>query len=235
MYHPFSVSETIKTGWYLLKRNFAIISIYSFLGFITVAALAFFIYYILPGSNIITSLGIVVLLIGVSFIFLGFIKLLFQLIDREYYDFEFGDIIPKFKMLYSYLLLLILVSTLSVLITNAIEALNEGWSKNVLGIVVGTFFQFFFLFYFPICACFIVDDSSGPFESVIQSFQLIRGNFLRYLLLFIFIEAMVFVGSAMFFVGMLFVIPFVNILLVVAYRKLIYSHQDVDDDIAETQ
>jgi hypothetical protein len=33
---------------------------------------------------------------------------------------------------------------------------------------------------------------------------------------------------------MIFVIPFVNILLVVAYRKLVYSHKDVDDDITET-
>jgi len=235
MYHPFSVAETIKTAWYLLKRNFAVISIYSLLGFVSVALLAFIIYFVLPGSNVITSIGIVVLLIGVSFVFLGFIKLLFQLIDREYYDFEFSDVVPKLKMLYSYLLLLILVSTLSVLITNAIEALNEGWSKNVLGIVVGTFFQFFFLFYFPICACFIVDDASGPFESVVQSLQLIKGNFLKYLLLFIIIETLVFIGSAMFFVGMLFVIPFVNIILVVAYRKLIYSHQDVDDDLTETQ
>ena len=235
MYHPFSVAETIKTAWYLLKRNFAVISIYSLLGFISVALLAFIIYFVLPGSNVITSIGIVVLLVGVSFVFLGFIKLLFQLIDREYYDFEFSDVVPKLKMLYSYLLLLILVSTLSVLITNAIEALNEGWSKNVLGIVVGTFFQFFFLFYFPICACFIVDDASGPFESVVQSLQLIKGNFLKYLLLFIIIETLVFIGSAMFFVGMLFVIPFVNIILVVAYRKLIYSHQDVDDDLTETQ
>jgi len=30
------------------------------------------------------------------------------------------------------------------------------------------------------------------------------------------------------------VVPFVNILLVVAYRKLVYSHQDVDDDVSET-
>lgn len=234
MYHPFSVSETIKTAWFLLKRNFAVISIYSLLGFLTVSILAFVEYFVLSDGNIIASIGIVVLLIGISFIFLGFIKLLFQLIDREYYDFEFSDIIPKIKMLYSYILLLIIVSTLSVLITNAIKSLNEGLTQNLLGIIVGVFFQFFFLFYFPICACFIVDDASGPFESVIQSFQLIRGNFLKYLLLFIIIEAMVFIGSIPFFLGMLFVIPFVNIILVVAYRKLIYSHQDVDDDITET-
>src|SRR6201996_8963481 len=136
-------------------------------------------------------------------------------------------------MLYSYLFLLIIVSTLSVLLTNAIEELNEGLTQNILGIIVWAFFQFFFLFYFPICACFIVDDASGPFESVIQSFQLIRGNFIKYLLLFIVIEALVFIGTVT-VIGMLFVIPFVNIILVVAYRKLIYSHQDVDDDLAET-
>src|SRR3569833_1264861 len=225
MYHPFSVSDTLKTAWYLLRKNFPVISIYSLLGFITVIALSFVIYVFLNG-NLATSIGIVVLLIGVSFIFLGFIKLIFQLIDKEYYDFEFGDIVPTIRMQYSYLLLLIMVSTLSVLLTNAIKALDEGLTQNILGIVVGGFFQFFFLFYFPICACYIVDDSSGAFESVIQSFQLNMGNFIKYLLLFVIIEAMVFIGSIT-LVGMLFVIPFVNIILVVAYRKLVYSHQDV--------
>jgi len=233
MYHPFSVSDTLKTTWYLLKKNFAVLSIYSLIGFLMVGIMGFSFYFLLD-SNIEASIGVVVLLICVSFIFLGFIKLVFQLIDREYYDFEFGDIIPKLKMMYSYLLLLIMVSTLSVFITNAIKALDEGMTQSILGIVVGVFFQFFFLFYFPVCACFIVDDSSGPFESVKQSFLLIRGNFIKYFLLFIFIEALVFIGTVT-VIGMLFVIPFVNIILVVAYRKLVYSHQDVDDAPAETK
>ena len=233
MYHPFSVADTVKTAWYLLKRNFSVISIYSLLGFLCVIAFSTIIYIFLNG-NVVTYIGIVFLLVSISFIFLGFIKLIFQLIDKEYYDFEFGDIIPGVKMLFSYLLLLIMVSTLSVLITNAIKALDEGLTQNILGIVIGGFFQFFFLFYFPICACFIVDDSSGAIESVAQSFMLIKGNFLKYLLLFVIIEVMVFVGTVT-VIGMLFVIPFVNILLVVAYRKLIYSKQDVDDDLAETK
>lgn len=233
MYHPFSVPDTLKTSWYLLKRNLAVIAIYSLLGFLTVAVLSFLIYWLLYG-NLLTSIGIIVLLIGISFIFLGFIKLVFQLIDKEYYDFDFKDIVPSIKMMYSYLLLLILVSTLSVLLNNAIKEINEGLTQNVLGIIVGGFFQFFFLFYFPICACFIVDDASGPFESVIQSFQLIQGNFLKYFLLFVIIEILVFLGSVTLGIGMLFVIPFVNIILVVAYRKLVYSHQDVDDDPTET-
>jgi len=233
MYHPFSVPDTIKTAWYLLKRNFAVIAIYSIIGFLTIGVMGFAFYFVLD-SNIEASIGIVVILFVISFIFLGFIKLIFQLIDREYYDFDFADIVPKLKMMYSYLLLLIIVSTLSVFITHAIESLEKGLAQSILGIVVWIFFQFFFLFYFPICACFIVDDSSGPFESVAQSFRLIQGNFIKYFLLFLLIESMVFIGTAT-VIGMLFVIPFVNIILVVAYRKLIYSHQDIDDDLSETK
>jgi len=234
MYHPFSVADTIKTAWYLLRKNFSVIAIYSLIGFVGAAVLSFIVYVVLSDGNIAASIGIVALLVGISFIFLGFIKLIFQLIDREYYDFEFGDVVPKAKMLYSYLLLLIIVSTLSVFITNAIKSLDEGMTQDVLGIAVGLIFQFFFLFYFPICACFIVDDASGPFESVLQSFQLIRGNFIKYFVLFLIIEAMVLIGTIT-LVGMLFVVPLVNIILVVAYRKLVYSHQDVDDDLAETK
>jgi uncharacterized membrane protein len=231
MYHRFSVADTIKTAWYLLKKNFVVISVFALIGFIIIALLGILIHFVT--GNLATSIGVIILLIVVSFIFLGFIKLIFQLIDGEYYDFDFSDVVPKIKMLYSYLLLLIIVSTLSVLLTNAIEKLNEGWTQNVLGIIVWAFFQFFFLFYFPICACFIVDDSSGPIESVVQSFKLIRGNFIKYFLLFLIIEAMVFIGSAI-IIGILFVIPLVNIILVVAYRKLVYSHQDTDDIPVET-
>jgi hypothetical protein len=232
MYHPFSVAETIKTAWDILKKNFSVIAVYSLVAFCIILGFGFFIYNLIT-DELIVSIGILVLLIGVSFIFLGFIKLVFQLMDGEFYDFEFSDIVPKIKMLFSYLVLLIMVSTLSLIMTNAIKSLNEGWTQSLLGILIGLFFQFFFLFYFPICTCFIVDDESGPFESIAQSYQLIKGNFLKYLLLFILIEAIIFVGSIT-VIGMLFAMPFVNILIVTAYRKLIYSHQDVDDDIAET-
>jgi uncharacterized membrane protein len=136
-------------------------------------------------------------------------------------------------MLFSYIVLLVIVSTLSVFMSNAIKNLDEGITQNFLGILIGLFFQFFFLFYFPICTCFIVDDGSGPFESVRQSYQLIKGNFFKYFILFIIIETMLFIASLT-ILGIVFVLPFVNIILVVAYRKLVYSHQDVDDDIAET-
>ncbi|MDP9077168.1 MAG: hypothetical protein M3O71_07070 [Bacteroidota bacterium] len=232
MFHPFSVTETLNIAWHIFKKNFATIVVYSLLAIVLIGAIVFVIDFILADA-ILASIGVFVLLIGISFIFLGFIKLVFQLLDREYYDFEFRDIVPKIKMLLSYLTLLVIVSTLAVFMTNMIKNMNESLIQNVLGILVGVFFEFFFLFYFPICTCFIVDDGSGPFESIAQSFQLIKGNFLKYFLLFILIEALVFVGSIT-IIGMVVVVPFVNILLVVAYRKLVYSHLDVDDDITET-
>jgi hypothetical protein len=232
MYHPFSVTETLSITWHILKKNFATIAVYTLVVFVSVGGFGFLIYDLL-NDELLTSIGVVLLLIGISFLFLGFIKLIFQLIDKEFYDFGFGDIVPKIKMLVSYLILLVIVSTLAVFMTNAIKYLGDGIVQNILGIGIFIFIQFFFLFYFPICACFIVDDQSGPFESVAQSFNLIKGNFVKYFLLFLLIEALVFIGSIT-RIGMIFVIPFVNMLLVVAYRKLVYSHLDVDDEITET-
>ena len=231
MYHPFSVTETLSITWNVLKRNFATIAVYSLIAAIVFIGGGFVINLILD-DVVLASIGVLLFIGLISFVFLGFIKLVFQLLDKQYYDFDFKDIVPKFKVLFSYLILLVIISTLSVFLSNLVKGMNEGLLQSVLGIGVAIFFEFFFLFYFPICTCFIVDDQSGPFESVVQSFHLIKGNFLKYLLLFIIIEVLVFVGSLL-IVGVIFVIPFVNILLVVAYRKLVYSHLDVDDDITE--
>lgn len=232
MYHPFSVTETLSIAWHILKKNFATIAVYTVLAIIIFAGSSFIIKFILL-DLVLFSIGVIVTILLISFVFLGFIKLIFQLIDREYYDFDFGDIVPRIKMLYSYIILLVIVSTLYVFVANGIKNLDDGVVQHLLGIFATLFVEIFFLFYFPICACFIVDDNSGPFESVAQSFNLIKGNFLKYLLLFVLIELLVFIGTIT-VIGIIFVVPFVNILLVVAYRKLVYSHLDVDDDITET-
>ena len=232
MYHPFSVTETISIAWHILKKNFATIAVYTLLAFVIFFGSGFVLNFFLV-NIIYKSIGFIVTMVLVSFLFLGYIKLIFQLIDKEYYDFEFKDIMPKFKMVLSYILLVIIVSTVYVFVSAGIKNLEDGIVQHLLGILVAVSAEVFFLFYFPICACFIVDDDSGPFESVVQSFNLIKGNFLKYFLLFALIEVLVFVGTIT-LIGLLFVIPFVNMLLVVAYRKLVYSYLDVDDDITET-
>jgi uncharacterized membrane protein len=233
MYHAFSVAETFRTAWNIFKRNFVTISVFSVIGFLIVIISGFIVYYFFDDGAVFGLGGFFILLTEISFIFLAFNKLVFRLIDKEYYDFDFSEVVPTIKMLASYLALLVLVSTLAVLVTHLIESFDKGYAKDIFGITIGIFVQFFFLFYFPICTCFIVDDASGPIESVVQSFHLIRGNFLKYLIIFIVIEALIFVGSLT-ILGILFVIPFVNIILIATYRKLVYSHQDVDDDLSET-
>jgi len=232
MYHPFSVAQTIVNAWKILKKNFAVIAVYTIVAFVISIVFGFLVKFILI-DVILDYMAAIISTIGLSFIFLGFIKLIFQLIDKEYYEFDFTDILPKIKMLLSYIILLIIVSTLAVFVTNAIRTMDDGMVKYLLGIFSGLIVEIFFLFYFPLCACFIVDDDSGPFESVAQSFRLIKGNFWKYLILFLFIEVLVLIASFT-VIGLILVVPFVNILLVVAYRKLVYSHQDVDDDVSET-
>lgn len=232
MYHPFSVAETIKTSWILLKRNFAVISVFFIIGFVVALVSAFVVYNIFIGT-VLKTVGFFVLLIEISYLFLGLIRLIFRLLDKEYYDFEIGDIIPKIRMVGSYLILLILISAFIVFLTAGVSHMHDGSLKKILGVLLGGLVQFFLVFYFPICTCFMVDDESGPFESVTQSFHLIKGNYLKYFLLFIFVEALIFVGSIT-VIGILVTYPLVNVILVVAYRKLVYSHQDVDDDLSET-
>jgi len=232
MYHPFSVTQTLSIAWHILKKNFASIAVYTLVSFIVIIGVSFVVKLMLI-NLFLTISGIVLFMACVSLIFVGFNKLIFQLIDKELYDFDFADIVPRIKMFFSYFVLLGLISTLGVFVPKGIENLEDGLFKYLLGIFIGLFIEIFCLFYFPICACFIVDDNSGPFESVIQSFQLIRGNFLKYFMLFLIIQIIVLAG-AITVIGMIFVIPFVYILMVVAYRKLVYSHLDVDDDITET-
>src|SRR6201996_5811807 len=194
MYHPFSVTETRSISWQVLKKNFVTIAVYSVLAFLIFFGAGFLVNFFLV-DIIAKGITFFFTMIIVSFLFLGYIKLVFQLIDKEYYDFEFKDIVPSVKTVLSYILLVIIVSTVYVFVGAGIQQLDDGIVQHLLGIAVAVTAEIFFLFYFPICACFLVDDSSGPFESVAQSFKLIKGNVLKYFLLFLIIEVMVFIGS----------------------------------------
>jgi hypothetical protein len=87
---------------------------------------------------------------------------------------------------------------------------------------------------------FIVDDHSGPIESLKQSFRLTRGYILKVLVILALILLLIGLPAKasqyypLISVMIVFTYPFVNILLAVTYRKLIYSQQDVEDEITET-
>jgi hypothetical protein len=104
MYHPFSVAETIKTAWIIFKKNFVTIIVYSVIAFFLLSILGLIIGFIYSPTDFTGTMIVSFLLIWVqAYTTLGLYKLIFTLIDSEYYDFEFIQVIPKVKMIWSYL------------------------------------------------------------------------------------------------------------------------------------
>jgi membrane protein implicated in regulation of membrane protease activity len=73
-----------------------------------------------------------------------------------------------------------------------------------------------------------------------QSFKLTKGYFIKVVLILLIILILIAIPayiSGFFPLASLLIIvtyPFVSIILAVTYRKLVYSHQDVDDDVSES-
>lgn len=238
MYHPFSIAETIKTSWDIIKKNFVTIVVYSALA---VVALVFIqivnIIFNSTSDFIVKVLLFFLLLIMQGYTTLGLYKLIFTLIDSEYYEFEFKQVIPSIGMVASYiaisLVFAFLLTTYNVFVIN-IWLVNYPQVQQAAEFV-GALFLIYMAVRYMFCICFIVDDDSGPFESLNQSFHITKGNLGKIILILLICIALIFVGFLALIVGIIITYPLLNVILIVTYRKLIYSHQDVDDDIAETK
>src|SRR4051794_41022251 len=104
MYHPFSVSDILKTSWYLFKRNFVTIIVFSVISFILLSSLGIMVQLIIAPEAFAGTMFVSFILILVqAYTTLGLYKLIFTLIDSEYYEFEFKQVLPGFKMIISYL------------------------------------------------------------------------------------------------------------------------------------
>lgn len=244
MYHPFSVGETLKTSWGIFRKNFVTIIVFSVLS-IFIVFVASLLYQFTDQQSFISELIIafIVLLIQ-SYSTLGLYKLIFTLIDSEYYEFSFSQIVPKIRMVLSYiavgLAIAILVVINKVFVTDNLTGSNELVANIVetVELFIGLFLALRLMFFI----CFIVDDDSGPVESLRQSFLATRDNMLKIILLLVIILLLIalpivianVLNLSIFGIVLILTYPFVNIVLVVAYRKLVYSHIDADDDVSET-
>ena len=237
MYHPFSIAETIKTAWDIIKKNFVTIIIYSALAMValTVIQLGYFIFNSTSDFSIQIALFFL-LLIMQGYTTLGLYKLIFTLIDSEFYEFEFSQIVPSMRMVLSYisisLIFAFIVTTYNVFVIDT-------WLKNYpdtqrVANISGSLILLYLALRYMFCVCFIVDDDSGPFESLKQSFHLTKGNLTKIILILLISIVLILLGFIALIIGLIITYPLVNIILSVTYRKLVYSHQDVDDDIAET-
>ena len=241
MYHPFSVAETTKTAWNIFKNNFVTIIVYSTISFLLLSILAVITQFLVTPEAFAGKMVVSFILIFMqAYTTLGLYKLIFTLIDSEYYEFEISQVLPAFKMIVSYLivvfLLAFLITNFHFLIARLDNYPNIQTAVQILATILGIYFALRIMFFNN----FIVDDQSGAIESLKQSFELTRGYFLKIItmlgiiLLFIALPAIVAQYYPFVSITIIFTYPFVNIILAVTYRKLIYSHQDVDDDIAET-
>jgi len=260
MYHPFSIAETIRTSWLILKRNFVPLIVYSAISLLINAVIDFFNAFIFVGDDRTSQfITIFVQMIVQSYLALSFYKLVLILIDEEYYEFEFKQIIPSFRMTINFIIIAFAYSLL-IAVLLFINALIEHFVSYLGILAVFRGLEFFFVLYLLLrsifCVCFIVDDSSLPIESLRQSFEITKDNFFKTLAMFliiigILIAALIpiillivlftqnedtgeYIFKLAFYCWFILTFPTVQVIIMVTYRKLVYSHLDLDDDIAET-
>jgi hypothetical protein len=241
MYHEFSVLETVKTSWDIFKKNVITIIVYSVISFIALAILAVLIEFLFSPEEFAAKMGVSLILIFLqAYTTLGLYKLIFTVIDSEYYEFELKQVFPGIKMILSYLGVVFLLAFITTNFSVAIDRLDNYPNLQFVLKTILVFVALYFALRIMFFNTFIVDDKSGPLESLKQSFELTKGYFLKVLVILVIIVLFIAVPAVLseYFpltsLIIIFTYPFVNIILVVTYRKLVYSHLDVDDEITET-
>jgi len=241
MYHPFSVAETTKAAWVIFKKNFVTIIVYSFISFLLLSILGIVVEYVFSTESFAGTTAVSFMMIFVqAYTTLGLYKLIFTVIDSEYYEFEFNQVLPSFKSIISYLIVVFFIAFVVTTFHFTMKGLDEYPNLQTLIEDIAALLALYITLRMMFFITFVVDDESGAFESIRQSFDLTRGYFFKVLTMLVIILVLIALPATLsryypfISIAIIFTYPFVNIILAVTYRKLIYSHQDVDDEIAET-
>ena len=240
MENSFSVFEVLQTAWDITRKNLLVL-----MGYSAVASLITFLlvptayFYIASSDNsLLKFIGLPILLVITSFLTLGFYKLIFKIIDNESDDdIDFNNIIPSWKNVSSFISLWLMYSVLMVIITliygkllsvNEFALLVRTIKSTPFLIEILSFIAFIILvlaivrfMFFP---CFIVDDNSSSFESLRQSRELTFHNLTRIITVLLLVIGFIVIGFLALGVGIIVTYPFTNVILVVTYRKLVYSY-----------
>jgi len=256
MYHPFSIAETIKTAWDVIKKNYISLIVYSIISLICYEIISFFTGFIVVYDNEYSQVAFVFFMMLVqSYLVLSFYKLILTLMDREYYEFEFKDILPSLKMALSF----VTIGVLYTVLIGTIIFLNLQMSAYPMMQKVLDKVEILAIGYLLIrsvfCLCFIVDEDSGPVESLKQSFYITWNNFFKVLGLILIVVG--FIALLLLIINLVITLlfdvdsnsyiakiaaicwfavsfPTVQVMIMATYRKLVYSHKDLDDDVSET-
>lgn len=256
MYHPFSIAETIKTAWDVIKKNYISLIVYSIISLVCYEIISFFTGFIVVYDNEYSQVAFVFFMMLVqSYLVLSFYKLILTLMDREYYEFEFKDILPSLKMALSF----VTIGVLYTVLIGTIIFLNLQMSAYPMMQKVLDKVEILAIGYLLIrsvfCLCFIVDEDSGPVESLKQSFYITWNNFFKVLGLILIVVG--FIALLLLIINLVITLlfdvdsnsyiakiaaicwfavsfPTVQVMIMATYRKLVYSHKDLDDDVSET-
>ncbi|MEX8547551.1 MAG: hypothetical protein V5804_08120 [Mucilaginibacter sp.] len=237
MYHPFSIAETFKTAWNVTKKNFLTILIYSAIATVLLGVVQFFNAFVdVSNDTFAEFIVFLILMIIQTYATLGLYKLIFTLIDNEYYEFEFSQLVPTMKMVFSFIAICLFLAFAIVTLNLAIEQGLQSYPEEVMKVaqVLEVMLILYAALRYMFCACFIVDDNSGPIESLRQSRLLTKSHMIHLLALLGMMVVVIALGFMVIGKAILVLYPFVNVVVIVTYRKLVYSNLDVDDDVAET-
>lgn len=239
MKNSFSVKEVLQTAWDITRNNLLLLMGYSAVAFVSLFLLQLLSVFVMSsGNTFVNFIGLAIILLGNSVATLGFYKLTFKLIDdNEADDFDFKSIIPSWKNISSFisitLLLGFIVSTITLIYTQLLKqntfasyvetVKTTPYLIGILGFIVFVIFVLAIMrfMFFP---CFIVDDDSSSFHSLSQSRELTYGNITRIVTVLLLVIGFIVVGFLAFGVGIIVTYPFTNVILVVTYRKLVYSY-----------
>ena len=257
MYHPFSIVGTLKASWTVLKKNFTTLIIYSIVSLFVYGFINFLTIILFINDSLVSQLVLFfVQIIIQSYLTLSFYRLILTLMDKEFYEFEFKEILPSIKMALNFIAIVI-GYTFLIVIMFLINKFVEPYEGALVIVQLAEMILILFLLIRSIfCVCFIVDDDSKPFESLRQSFEITKGNFFNTLLIGVIVILIMvltllpivsilslfrpnknnieFLFKISFYVWFVIAFPIVQVIIMETYRKLIYSHLDVDDDIIES-
>ena len=255
MEKQFSIRESIKSSWDLIKGENLFLLIGLFLGYLVVYGVLSSVRIFMPGGII----GFVVMLMELflSMVWsMGFIKILLQISKGEEAEFSaFKDVIPLFgnylgasilralPVLGSMLIGFVILITM-MLPSLDIEAIQAGDLSSLSTSLGGgnhafTFFLVVLIaiipaFYFSIRWMFysylIVDRNSGAIESLKQSWKMTEGNFWHLVLFILVYIGMIVLGIIALILGFFVVLPLMMMVQTLIYKKIV-STLNVEEEI----
>ncbi len=236
----FFLGEIIADAWALAKKNIWIIMGFTAIQFIVILGT-----FLLTGvfgqkGNMALIQNVIVGLVD-AFFTVAIYQVFFKLIDEDG-DPEFPDFIPSVvkalnfmvvKLLTSLFVIFILASVAAIYFFNSPQINTTdliSW-KNIPLLICILVPVIYVSIRMSFVVCFIVDQDSGVLEAIRQSWMITKGHFRFLLLLFTVILGVNMLGAMALFIGLLFTVPLSSLMMIVAYRQMVNSYADDEDEV----